>query len=66
MGDLKEIGAANAQIFGIRTIVDGSVRVTLDLLPQDNELIANLMQKKLSGNKAKQRTKVYENQLLLR
>lgn len=49
--DNAEIGVSNALISSIRTKVDGSVAVTLDLNPQDQSVINKLMNKYLLDRK---------------
>lgn len=45
---MNQIGTCEAVIDGIRTTVDGGVRITLDLSSNDNELIKSLMDIKLN------------------
>lgn len=49
--DNAEIGVSNALISSIRTKVDGSIAVTLDLNPQDQSVINKLMNKYLLDRK---------------
>jgi len=46
-----DLGATNAVIRSIRTNVDTSVTISLDINPNDQELIAKLMNKFLNGHK---------------
>jgi len=45
----KSLGACNALIYKIQTTVDGGARITLDLNPEDSELLSNLLNKKMRG-----------------
>lgn len=40
---MKEIGAAEAQIYKVQTLADGGLRVTLDLSSQDISIVQKLM-----------------------
>lgn len=49
--DDNSIGATTALISGIRTKVDGSVSITLDMLPQDQDLVSKLLQMYTFGDR---------------
>lgn len=40
---MQEIGSCRAIINSIRTTTDGSLRLTLDLLPQDKDIVTKLL-----------------------
>lgn len=42
---MEEIGACNALLASISTKVDGSIKVTLEINPQDQEIISKLMRR---------------------
>jgi hypothetical protein len=42
--EVKEIGACNAILSGIRTKVDGSISITLDINPEDQKILSKLLQ----------------------
>jgi hypothetical protein len=46
-----ELGVCNAIISGISTIKDGSVRITLEVNPEDQKLINQLMNNYLLNNR---------------
>jgi len=46
----SSIGAAEAQIYKIQTLIDGGARVTLDLGYNDETLLTKLIQKKMRGD----------------
>ena len=47
---MRELGEGLAQINKISTVVDGSIRVTLDINPSESKLIENLFKKKIAGD----------------
>jgi hypothetical protein len=42
---MLEIGSCNAILSGISTKVDGSIKLTLEINPEDQAIIAKLMQR---------------------
>lgn len=42
---MEEIGSCAALIKGISTTIDGSYKLTLEILPEDQAIIARLMQR---------------------
>ena len=47
----KELGTANAIISSITTLKDGSVKVSIEMNPEEQKLINNLMNAYLKGDK---------------
>ena len=45
--EIQEIGSCLASIEKISTVIDGSVRLTLDINPSDQEIISKLLKLKL-------------------
>jgi hypothetical protein len=41
----KEIGACNAILSGISTKIDGSIKITLELNPDEHKIISELLKK---------------------
>jgi hypothetical protein len=47
---MEEIGTCNAILRGVKTLVDGSIKVELEINPEDQEIISKLI-KRFSLNK---------------
>jgi hypothetical protein len=47
---MDEIGTCNAILRGVKTLVDGSIKVELEINPEDQEIISKLI-KRFSLNK---------------
>lgn len=52
--EVKEIGSCEAILSGISTLKDGSVKVTLEVNPSDENLISRLMRAYLENEKLMQ------------
>lgn len=48
---MEEIGACNALVYSIATKVDGSVKLVLEINPDDQEIISKLMRRYLENKK---------------
>lgn len=42
---MEEIGACNALLASISTKMDGSIKITLEINPEDQEIISRLMRR---------------------
>lgn len=48
---MEEIGACNALVYSIATKVDGSIKLVLEINPDDQEIISKLMRRFLINQK---------------
>ena len=46
-----EIGTCNALLRGVKTMIDGSVKVELEINPEDRELIAKLIKQYIDNKR---------------
>ena len=46
---MVEIGSCEALLFNVKTVADGSARITLDISPEYANLVAELIKLKLSN-----------------
>lgn len=51
MEEVNAIGSFNAILRGVKTLVDGSVKVELEINPEDEKVISNLIKAYLSNKR---------------
>lgn len=44
-GFMEEIGTCNAILRGVKTLVDGSIKVELEINPEDQKILSKLMER---------------------